>query len=160
VDIFDSNIWIYALTRECDPAEQLVQDVLLGNRTVGMNAYIFEEVIQNLESADQPRELIDRAQTRFSEVVHGNINIDGPGRESVSKMDLTAARNRTDSQMLGEALGIQPKDVPIVAAAYVYRENFQSQPEQRINIYTTDRPFGQFTPSEYFAGIEMNYIDC
>lgn len=137
-----------------------MEEAITGYRVVRLNAYIFEEVMRNLERADLPSEVIERAQTDFAKLVHQGRGIEAPSREAVSKMDLEEIRESTEIQMLGEALSIQPKDVPILSAAFNAREDTLHDGEAKSIIYTADFEFSRFTPRDYFTNIEVEYVSC
>lgn len=157
MEVYDSNIWIYGLTRTCDPAVDLIDEVVENPVHVALNAYIFDEVMTNLDRSEQDREVVEQAKQRFATIVYGNHTIHGPTQGEIEQMDLEAHRTDPRVQMMGDVLGIQPKDVPIVTLAHQYA---QRPDTPTITIHTADRPFSDYDPSENFDGIVMRYVDC
>ncbi|MFB6180038.1 MAG: hypothetical protein ABEI77_09975 [Halorientalis sp.] len=162
MDLFDSNVWIWALTHECIPAEELVDTLVAGERWVAVSPYIFEEVIQNLARADQRQAVIDRAQTRFAEIVHGNQHVIAPAQDAVAACDLESVRTAPHHQLIASQMGIQAKDAPIFSIAHHWA---QKHPSKRpggdtVTIYTADRSFSQFDAESRFDSIEMRYVNC
>lgn len=157
MDVFDSNIWIHALTRTCDDAVALVEEVINNPVHVGVSAYIFDEVMENLQRSEESREVINRAQTNFATITHGNHTIHGPRQEEIERIDIEAQRRDPRIQIISEVFGIQSKDVPILVYAH--------QLSQRSNapvttIYTADKEFAQFDPNHHFENLLMQYVDC
>jgi predicted nucleic acid-binding protein len=156
MDVFDSNIWIYGLTRTCDDAVTLVEEAINTTYHVGVSAYIYDEVMLNLQRSEHDRETIERVQTRFADIVYGNETIHGPTHEEIKQMDVEAWRRDQRVQTMGEILGIQDKDVPIVVYA---RQCAQNQDSPTV-IHTADHDFSQFDPTDYMENIVMRYVDC
>lgn len=157
MDVFDSNVWIYGLTQTCEEAVALVDEAIENAYHVGVDAYIFDEVMRNLERSEQPQEAIDRAQTRFAEIIHGNHTIHGPSQEEITQMDIEAVRRDPKVDTMAEVLGIQTKDVPILVFAH---QLVQDQDAPTTVIHTTDHSFSRFDPSAHFEKIAMHYVDC
>lgn len=152
--VFDSSVWIYAITRTCDEATELVESVLDGRIRVAVDPYVFEEVIAGIDRAGSDRRAIDDAQTHFAEIVHGSPAVDAPSHRAVAEMRLDAIRTDDRTRMLGRTWGIQAKDVPIVMLA-------DDQPSEPTIVYTSDREFSRFDPTEYgIDGIALRYVDC
>jgi predicted nucleic acid-binding protein len=59
MDVFDSNIWIFGLTQTCEEAVSLVNKAIESAYHVGVGAYIFEEVMHNLQRSDHDQEIIE-----------------------------------------------------------------------------------------------------
>lgn len=168
MEVFDSNVWIYALTRECEEATTLVENTLGigdsggndgvtdGPTVVGVNAYIFDEVIRNLGRSTQPRETINVIQTRFADIVYGNKYVQGPSQEAISRMNIDVVRNDPTVQTLATGFGIQAKDVPVVVYAHQCVDNYGDP----VTIHTADRQFSQFRSRRYFDDIGIEYVDC
>jgi hypothetical protein len=121
-----------------------------------VSAYIFEEVLQNLNRSGHSRAVIERAQTRFADIVHSAQTVDGPTQTQIRAIELEARRSDPRVQAMGEAFGIQDKDVPLVVFA---RQCAQDLGES-VTIYTADREFSRFDPSPYFDDLGMKYVDC
>lgn len=159
MEVFDSNIWIYALTRSCAEPVRLVETAVDGEIPVAVNAYIFDEVMRNLGRSENRPEIIDRAKTRFAEILYGCRNIDSPNRREIRAMNIDAVRDDPTVQTMGTALGIQSKDVPVLVLAVQYADSNRAT-EYPVTIHTADHEFAQFDPTHYFPNVEMRYIDC
>lgn len=157
MDVFDSNVWIYGLTHTCDEAVALVDEVIDTRRNVRVSAYIFEEVMQNIQRSNHDREVIDRALNDFAQMVHGSPAIHNPTQQEVREMDLAVHREGPRIAAMAMMLGIQEKDVPIVVCAI---QCAQQRPDSTIVIHTADRPFSRLDPSDHFERIVMRYVDC
>ena len=157
MDVFDSNIWIYALTRTCEPAIELVDQAVHTPVHVGVSAYIFDEVMLNLQRSAQPTDVVNRAQTRFADLVYGKHTIHGPTQAEIEQMDVERQRRDPRVQAMGEAFGIQEKDVPIVVYAHQCARTGDSVPT---TIYTADREFAGFDPQAHFEKLRLEYVDC
>ena len=152
--VLDSSVWIYALTRTCKPAVELVEDVLAGDLQVTVDAYIFNEVVAGLERSGSDSQAISDAQTRFAEIVYRSESISEPTQRQVEQLSLDVLRLDDRTQLLGTTWGIQPKDVPVVVHAY-------SQPTDPTRIFTSDEAFSEFDPSAFgIEGIVLQYVDC
>lgn len=160
MDVYDSNIWIFGLTRTCAQAVDLLEEAIYGNRQAGVSAYIYDEVMINLQRSEHSQEVIDRAQTRFAEILHGNPSIHGPSEEEIAQMNVDAIRSDPTVQTMGTALGIQPKDVPVVVFAQQCATSNRGQGGQTTTIYTADYEFGQFDPRTHFEYLVMHYVNC
>jgi len=157
MDVYDSNIWIHGLVGDCADAISLLDEIINNPVHVAVSAYIFDEVMQNLGRADLNEDVIESAQTEFATMVHGNHTIHGPTQEQIRQMDVEARRHDPRTQMMGEVLGIQPKDVPIL----VFAHQLTQQPNSPVTtIHTADREFGQYDPQQHFQDILIQYIDC
>lgn len=157
MDVFDSNVWIYGITRTCYEATELVDRVVENPYHVAISAYIYDEVLENIQAADQPQEVLDEALTDFSTMVHGNHTIHGPTRQEIREMDVEALRRTAQVQAMSEMTGVEPKDVPVLSFGYDIAHGSDAE---ETTIHTADRPFSRFDPSEFFSGIVINYIDC
>ena len=124
---------------------------------VAVSAYIFDEVMLNLDRADLSQDVIDSAKTEFATIVHGNHTVHGPTQEEIRQMDVEARRRDPQVQLVSEAFGIQAKDVPILVYAH---QLVQRQDAPTTAIHTADREFSQFDPSVHFEKIVMHYVDC
>ena len=61
---------------------------------------------------------MNRAQTWFSDLVYGRHTIHGPSQAEIEQMDVERQRRDPRVQAMGEAFGIQEKDVPILVYAH------------------------------------------
>lgn len=156
MDVIDSCTWIYGVTRTCPAAVDLLDEIIYrtdGPR-VAVSAYIFNEVIDGIARSGTDGQVIDEAQTRFSEIVHGNSRVSAPDHRAVRKMDVREVRSDVRVQMMAEAYDIQPKDVPIVTCAY------ESVTDYGI-IYTSDEDLSQFDPPQHgLERLSVRYVDC
>lgn len=157
MDVFDSNIWIYGLTGECADAVALVEEAVDTTFHVGVSAYIYDEVMRNLKRSDHSQEMIDRAQTRFADIVYGNHTVHGPNKEQIRQMDIDAHRSDPRVQTMGDAFGIQDKDVPVVVYAY---QVTRRRGAVTTTIHTADRAFSEFDPNTHFENLSLRYVDC
>ena len=110
--VLDSSVWIYAITRTCDDAVAVVDQVLDGDLRVAVDAYVFNEVIEGIERSGSTYDAITEAQTRFAEIVHGSPAVQEPTQRRVQALDLDTVRSDERVQLLGLTWDIQPKDVP------------------------------------------------
>lgn len=162
MDIFDSNVWIWGLTYECDLAEGLIEDVVHEERWVAVSPYIFEEVVQNLARSEHQQKTIERAQTRFGEIVHGSSHVDAPSMDAVRQCDLDEVRSMHPYSTIASTTGIQVKDAPILS----YAHSWADLPDTRrpggdvVTIYTADRSFARFDAEEYYENLQMQYVPC
>jgi hypothetical protein len=157
MDVFDSNIWIFGLTQACEEAVSLVDRAIDTAYHVGVSAYIFEEVMHNLQRSSHDQEIIERVQTRFADIVYGNPTIHGPTQAEIQEIDLDMVRRDPRIQAMGEAFDIQNKDVPIIVFA---RQCAHPQDAPEVVIHTADREFSRFNPQQHFESIDMRYVDC
>jgi len=157
MDVFDSNVWIYGLTQSCDEAVELVEKVVTTPYHVGVNAYIFDEVMQNLRRSERPGERIDRIQTRFADIVHDTHTVHGPTQSEISRMDVEDRRSDPWVGTLSELLGVQEKDVPIVVFAHDCASDHDAPPT---TIFTADQDFAAASPGEYFRDVDVAFVDC
>lgn len=152
--VFDSSVWIYAITQTCDEAIELIDGVLDGRIRTAVDAYIFNEVIDRIERSGTDSRAIDEAQTHFAEIVHDCPYIDGPDYDRIGQLQLETIRSDDRTQLLGRTWNIQPKDVPIVVLA-------DNQPTTPTIIFTADSDFSEFEPTSYdIDGIALQYVDC
>ncbi|MCU4802722.1 hypothetical protein OB920_20380 [Halobacteria archaeon HArc-gm2] len=157
MDVYDSNIWIHGLVGGCEEAIALIDEVIHNPVHVGVSAYIFDEVMENLQRADLDQEVIDSAQTEFAAIVHENHTVHGPTQEELRQMDLGVRRRDDRVEMMAEVLGIQAKDVPIL----VYAHQLAQQPDTpESTIVTADREFSRFDPHQHFQNISIRFVDC
>lgn len=154
--VLDSCTWIYGVTQKCPPAVSILDRIIhqSGGPCVAVSAYIFNEVIAGIERSATDRAAMDEAQTRFSEIVHGNQRVKAPTQEQVQNIDLHYVRNLPHVQMMAATYGIQAKDVPIVYFAYQHAH-------ENTAIYTSDEDFSNFQPHQHQLNcLSLEYIDC
>lgn len=143
IEIFDSNIWILALTDQSKNAERLVGQAVAGSRTVGVSPYIATEVYRALRSSNNSN-WQTLATGLFTQIQQTN-SIRAPSQRDIHQLDITRVRSQREIKLLAELLGIQPKDAPVVAYA---KEHARQTP----TIHTNDRPFSRLTPSAHDIG--------
>lgn len=154
--VFDSCIWIHAVTQACPNAVDLVDTIIYDRDAprVAVSAYIFNEVIEGITRAAPDNKTMNEAHTRFSELVHGNQRIVAPPQDRVEAIDLYDIRRRPYVRTMATTYDIQPKDVPVVYFAYRHADD-------TARIYTCDEDFSQFTPGEFNLGfLAVEYVDC
>ncbi|QLC35779.1 hypothetical protein EFA46_016100 (plasmid) [Halarchaeum sp. CBA1220] len=153
MDVFDTNIWVFGITETAPEPVRLVEEAESGDRRVVLDAYIFEEVREAFgRSKSVPDSDVEATVENFATRVVNSPYIDGPSTEEVRQMDLGLVRESPETNLLGDAIGIQAKDVPILRLAYEWRHRDPT-------IYTNDRSFSQFDPSAYnLPEISMEYV--
>lgn len=113
--------------------------------------------MRNLQRSGHGQRVIDRARNDFARIVYASPSIHGPSQEAVAEMDVAERRRDPEIETMAAAFDVQPKDVPVVVFAHrCYRESGG----QQTTIYTADREFGQFDPTDRFEALAMNYVDC
>ena len=153
MDVFDTNIWVFGITETAPEPVRLLREAENGDRRVVLDAYIYEEVREALNRATSvPARDVEATFENFATRVVNSPYIDGPGYEAVQQMNLGLVRESPEANLLGDALGIQAKDVPILRLAYEWRH-------REPTIYTNDRSFSQFNPAAYnLPEIAMEYV--
>lgn len=157
MDVFDTNVWTLGLTETDANAASLVDEVKDGDRTVGVSAYIYCEVMDAIQSASYvENRYIDQTLHNFATLVENSECIWGPDHADVEACDLGTERT-TDEVRLIEALsGVESKDAPILAFAYA-----RSRVHQDTKLYTADRSFASFDPvSEGLHQLRVEYVDA
>lgn len=145
-------MWIWGLTQRAPEAVSLVEEVLDGERYVGVSAYIHGEVMAAFDrshSADS--DAIKTAKNAFNIIVAKRHNVDFPDQADVGQMDVHDMREKQLIQLLGWSWGIQPKDVPIVVFAESY--------DDMTTIFTADESFSEFDPAAHgIDNVELEYV--
>lgn len=153
MDVFDSNIWITGFTGKSADAIQLINEVRQNQRSVGVDAYIFEEVIQAFDNSGNPQK--HNLKTAFAQFVNNHQMVDGPTQNAVSGMNLTRTRNQPEVMVIADVCSIQTKDAPVLCLAYQINEIHQNSPI----IYTHDRPFSNMNPNQHnLSQISLQHI--
>ncbi len=117
MDVYDTNVWIFGLHDLDSRAGDLVQQAIHGDRHVAVDAYIYQEVLENVDDGVSNDEAED-IKNAFVSFVHGSDSIHGPTHEGVEKLDIYEERGRDEIQLIADAVWCQPKDAPIVSLAY------------------------------------------
>lgn len=161
--VLDTNIWVYAFTGKNATAMRLVERVVSGNTKTVVDTYLYWEVINALgNSKGLSRAEITEAQDQFGQFVWGST----PSIKNEVDEDLIAEyrdatdlaegiemiRSRRHNQLLGEICDIQPKDAPIVALAFEFREEAPT-------IYTNDSGLAEWAPGDCnLPAIAVEYV--
>lgn len=141
-DVFDSNVWILALTESSAEAETLLDEVLGDDRRVAVSAYVFVEVLEAFARELDLGERIDAYQTAFAAIVADSPSIDGPTQERVERTDLDTVRSSAETKFMARILSIQAKDVRIVLLAW---DHYDDSP----TVFTADRSVAEFDPEQH-----------
>lgn len=140
IDIFDSNVWLLALTRQNTTTERLVTAAVSGSRTVGVSPYIAQEVHQALQASSNDD--WQRLATGFFTQIQQSDTIHAPSQAGIGRVNLESVRSRREIRLLAELLNVETRDAPIVAYA---KEHADRTP----TIYTNDHSFSRLTPSTH-----------
>ena len=124
VDVFDSNVWVLALTESSTKAEILLEEILEDERTVAVSPYVFVEVLGAFARELNSREQVDGYQTAFATIVADSSSIEGPAQDDIERADLDAVRDSGEATFIPRILSIQAKDVLIVLSAWSYYDRF------------------------------------
>ncbi|MFB6176740.1 MAG: type II toxin-antitoxin system VapC family toxin [Halobaculum sp.] len=152
MDVLDSNLWIRALTAE-EYGESVLEDVLANpDRTVWISAYIYREVVRNLDRIERSRSEIDRLQTRFVELVHDSENVRSPSRTEIERLDVREVRSRQSVLALAAGFDVQPKDAPVLSFGYVC-----SVDSEQTTIRTADESFARFDGGRFYDHLAVEY---
>ena len=100
---------------------------------------------------------MNRAQTRFADLVYGKHTIHVPTQAEIEQMDVERQRRDPRVRAMGEAFGIQERGVQTVVYAHQCARTGDSVPT---TIYTADQEFAGFDPDEHFGNIRLEYVDC
>lgn len=117
MDVYDTNVWIFGLSDQDSRAGQLVQQAIHGDRHVAVDAYIYQEVLQNIGDGVSNNERED-IKNAFATFVHKSDTIYGPTHEQVDEVDIYDERGKYETLLIADAVWCQPKDAPIVTLAY------------------------------------------
>ena len=150
VDVFDSNVWVLALTESSTKAEILLEEILEDERTVAVSPYVFVEVLDAFAHELNSREQVDGYQTAFATIVADSSSIEGPAQDDIERTDLDAVRDSGEATFIPRILSIQTKDVPIVLSAWSYYDRDPT-------IFTADRSFATLDPERY--GLERMSVE-
>lgn len=87
MDVIDSSTWVYAVTRTCPAAVDLLDEIIYraDSTHITVSPYIFNEVIDGIARSITNGRAIDEAQTRFSEIVHKNPQVNAPAIETFER---------------------------------------------------------------------------
>jgi hypothetical protein len=151
-DVYDSSVWIWGLTEQAPEAASLIEDVLDGDRYVGVSAYIHAEVMRAFDSSrTADTQAIKDSKNVFNVIIAKRHNVDFPDQDDVGQMDIFDVRNEQMVELLARSWGIQPKDVPIIVFADRYDET--------TTVFTADKPFSKFDPTNHgIEGVELEYV--
>lgn len=147
-DVYDSSVWIWGLTEQAPEATALIDDVLDGDRYVGVSAYIHGEVMAAFDSSrTADTQAIKDAKNTFNVIIAKRHNVDFPDQHEVGKMNIYDVREEHMVELLARSWEIQPKDVPIVVFADRYDDT---------TIFTADEPSSNFNPADH--GVDVEYV--
>lgn len=151
-DVYDSSVWVWGLTEEAPEAVTLVEEVLDGDRYVGVDAYIHAEVMNAFDrSQTAGSDAIETAKNAFNVIIAKRHNVDFPDQSEVGTTNVYEVRANRMVELLGQSWGIEPKDVPIVVLATEY--------EGVTTIFTADRLFSQFDPTKWeIDDVKIEYV--
>lgn len=153
MDVLDTNLWIRALTAD-EYGDSVLETVLADpNRTVRISAYIYREVVRNLDRVEKSRPEIDRLKTRFVELVHDSDSVHSPSRAEIEQLDLRETRSRRSVVTLAAGFDIQPKDAPVLSFGYVC-----SADSEQTTIRTADESFAEFDAGRVYDWLAVEYV--
>lgn len=161
--VLDTNIWVYAFTGKNATAMRLVERAVSGNAKTVVDTYLYWEVINALgNSKGLSRPEITEAQDQFGQFVWGSTpsirnevdeDLISTYRDAATLEEgIETIRSRRHNQLLGEICDIQPKDAPIVALAFEFREEAPT-------IYTNDSELAEWVPDDCnLPAITVEYV--
>jgi hypothetical protein len=139
VDVYDSSVWVYGSLRRAPESIALVEEVVKGDRSVAISAYIHGEVTEAFDrSMTAGNDDIREAKRRFNTIIAKRQNVEFPGHEAIGSMDIHEVRRQQPIRLLASAWGIQAKDVPIIM--------FAEELSGDSTVCTTDGPLADFDP--------------
>jgi predicted nucleic acid-binding protein len=152
--ILDSNLWVFGLLGRHDRAAKLLDEIDRGRTLSAINAYMVQGILNAFERTPQlsPAEC-DEVQTSFLIRMHQMTGL----LEAPSSRDMTAAvldetRSNSYVQFIGQALDIQPKDVPILVPAFRYSD-------REPTVLTNDAAFAECVPGNHnVSEIVIEYV--
>lgn len=151
MDVFDTNVWVCALTSQNTTAETLVDEVVQNSREVAVDAYIFQEVLDAFDNSYK-RNKANRHKNDFGALVANNKSISGPSQSAVSQMDVNRVRSSNSIRLIATSFSIQAKDAPILCLAYEFRSTSPT-------VFTCDGPFSKCDPSNHnLPNISIQHI--
>ncbi|EMA50681.1 hypothetical protein [Halococcus salifodinae] len=150
--ILDSNVWIFAFLKSGEAPLDYLYQVYNGEITVRLTPYIVEEVVTNIRHEYGGRltnEQLDEFLTNFLSFSSNCDHVDSPSQEEIGKIDLLQERAKPHYHLIGETLGIQAKDAPILLSAYQLRRYDPL-------ILTADEEFASLDPSDFESYSGLN----
>lgn len=133
MDVYDTNVWIFGLHDPDSRAGHLVQQAIHGDRKVAVDAYIYKEVIRNIGQG-LSSENATEVTNAFATFVEKSDTIQGPTQERVGKINIDDIRADCRVRLVGDAIGCQAKDAPVVELAYALAVDRDGRP----TIFTND----------------------
>ena len=119
--VLDSCIWIHAFLKTDDKCVSVLKKVIKGDLKPVVSPYIAREVINNILSEGKRNGYdIDKLQTAIWSVFREPFVKTTFTSLDYQIMVLEEVRSRPEYCALATALGIEPKDAPIVVLAYQY----------------------------------------
>lgn len=152
--VFDSNIWIFQFTGTNVRATRLLDEAIVKNHPIAIDAYILKEVLLGIRSSAK---LIggerDEAQQDFLNLVESTPNI-LTRYTTAERYDISLDEIRTTpcNKTLSMVLDIQMNDAPVVSFAC---EFYNQSP----TIYTNDTDFSCMSPNNCgLSNLTVEYI--
>ncbi|WP_277543280.1 hypothetical protein [Haloarcula laminariae] len=158
----DTNVWVFAIAGENQIAEELVSDVISGERETVVDTYIYFEVINAFSRSKSISDKhVQSAQDKFGQLIWAECDTieEAVDENKVNEYCenpeefLEQRRDSTYDNMLGDSHEIQAKDAPILKLAYEYATH-----GSQTTIHTNDEDFADFDPSRFNYPIKMNYV--
>jgi hypothetical protein len=119
VDVFDSSVWLWGLLTNAPEPNRLVDEVLDGDRTVAVDAYIHDEVTRAFDRVDGAAGPdVTSAQMTFNDVVADLDNVVFPDQDEIGRTNAPEVAGRPEMRLLGTVLDIQAKDAPVLVFAF------------------------------------------
>ena len=122
MDVFDSSVWLWGLLTDSPEPSRLIQEVLDGDRSVAVSAYIHDEVTTTLRTAPevtgQTKAGVSDAQMTFNNTVADLDNVIFPDQDEIGTTYADEVRSRPEMRLLGTILEIQTKDAPVLVFAF------------------------------------------
>ena len=119
MEVFDSSVWLWGLLTDAPEPTRLVDEVLDGDRTVAVSAYIHDEVTRAFDRVDGATGPdVASAQTTFNDVVADLDNVVFPDQDEIGRMNAPEVAGRPEMRLLATVLDIQAKDAPVLVFAF------------------------------------------
>jgi predicted nucleic acid-binding protein len=119
--VLDSCIWIHAFLKTDDKCVTVLKKVIKGDLKPVVSPYIAREVINNILPEGKRKGYdIDKLQTAIWSIFREPFVKTTFTPLDFQAMVLEEVRSRPEYCALATALGIEPKDAPIVVLAYQY----------------------------------------
>lgn len=154
MQILDTNLWVFGTLQTHERAERLLEQIERGEVVSAISAYMLQEVLNAFDRAPglSPSER-DELKTLFCTRLTGMTGlIEAPSSRDVTESLLYERRSNPRTELLGRALDIQPKDVPILVLAFKHRE-------REPTVLTNDESFAKLRPAAHnLPELSMEYV--